>query len=596
MTASPNSGWDDALKVTGNRLTSIIMPAHNLGRSIAANIGKVVEVFSASGLNFEIVVVDDGSSDSTFREISTAAAANPAIICVRLEQNSGKGAALKKGFRSSRGDFIIFLDADLDLPPGQAKHFFTVMEQSGSDIVIGCKMHRHSRLSYPMHRRIMSRAYFVMVKLLMGLPLHDTQTGLKLFRRAALEAAFPRMLVKAFAFDLELLAIAYEAGFTISEAPVELTFQKRAYPFKATAVIRTAIDTLAIFYRIKVLHYYKSIPSATLPNPAPLVSVIIACPAWSSYLDECVQAITSQDYEPYEVLVLPDNPTGREWSDPRIREIPTGPIRPAEKRNKGILEANGSLCAFLDDDAFPMDDWMLNAVLPFCDPDAGAAGGPAVTPPGDPAMAQLGGKVFSNPLVSGNYRYRYAADRARQVEDFPSCNLIARTDLLRQIGGFRTDFWPGEDTYLCMEIVKKLGKKIFYDPRIMAGHHRRKLFLPHLRQIGRYALHRGFFARKFPATSRKISYAMPSLFVAGLLGGGLLSCVFAPVRQAYFTCVSLYLAVTLMFAADPNPVRWLIIWLGIISSHIVYGARFAAGLFSKQMPETVQFFDHPSQV
>ncbi len=572
------------------------MPAHNLANSIGGNIASVHNALAAQALPFEIIAVDDGSEDRTSSEISELCSSYPHLIHVALKVNSGKGAALKRGFERCSGDYVLFLDADLDLPIDQAGLFFEVMKEEQSDIVIGCKMHPDSDLSYPLHRRIMSRTYFALVKALIGLPIRDTQTGMKLFRREALETAFPRMLVKQFAFDLELLTIAHEFNFKVAEAPVTLVFQPKAYGFKLKSIARIVIDTLAIFYRAKVLKYYKSIPTAELPEKRPLVSIIVACPAASDYLSQCVAAVLAQTYAEFEILILPDAETEQDWKDARIRELPTGPIRPAEKRNLGIEAAKGELCAFLDDDAFPTEDWLNNAVLYFSDPDTAAVGGPAVTPPQDPPLAQVGGLVFANPLVSGGYRYRYAPGRVRLVEDYPSCNLIVRTDILRQLNGFRTDFWPGEDTFLCMDIVHKCKKKIFYDPRILAYHHRRKVLLPHLRQAGRYALHRGYFARKFPATSRKISYAIPSLFVAGLLFGGIASWLWEPLRLPYLFSVAFYLAVTFLFSFSFNPAYWLLTWVGIIGTHLVYGMRFIAGFCSKHMPETKALFDHPSEV
>jgi glycosyltransferase involved in cell wall biosynthesis len=587
--------WDAARELTADNMLSIVMPAHNLAKAIAGNIQTVHKTVSAEKVPFEIIAVDDGSDDSTSAEIDQLCADLPHLKHIRLRQNSGKGAALMRGFNASSGKYILFIDADLDLPPDQTGLFFQIMKEESSDIVIGCKMHQDSQLSYPLHRRIMSASYFALVKALIGLPIRDTQTGIKLFKREALESAFPRMLVKQFAFDLELLSIAHESGFKISEAPVTLDFQVRSYPFRIKAIVQIAIDTLAIFYRTKILRYYKSIPIVSMPSPLPLVSVIVACPASSDYLEECIEALLLQDYKDFEVLILPDAPTNKDWKDSRIHEIATGAIRPAEKRNMGIQHAKGSLCAFLDDDAFPMDDWLQNAVLHFSDTEVGATGGPAATPPNDPFMAQLSGHVFSNTLVSGGYRYRYTPGRVREVEDYPSCNLIVRTEILRELDGFRTDFWPGEDTYLCMDIVNRCKKKIIYDPRILACHHRRNLFLPHLRQVARYALHRGYFARKFPATSRKISYAMPSLFVLGLISGGSLAYLWPPIRTPYILSVSLYAAITFLFAIHRNPLAWILVWLGIMSTHVVYGIRFVVGLLSKQMPETVALFDHPSE-
>lgn len=595
MHSTVASDWKSARELTSEGKLSVIMPVHNLSEVIAANIKTVHETFLSRNVPFELIAVDDGSTDLSADVIERICAELDHAKLVRVRKNAGKGSALKQGFRASEGEYILFLDGDLDLPPQQTGLFFDIMKSSSADIVIGCKMHPESNLSYPLHRRIMSRIYFALVKLLVGLPVSDTQTGIKLFRRKALESAFPRMLVKQFAFDLELLSIAHESGFTIAEAPVMLKFQQRPYPFRLGAIWQIAIDTLAIFYRTRILRYYKSLPITSMPVPRPLVSIIIACPAASDYLTECLSAISAQDYDNLEVLVLPDEATGSDWHDARFREIPTGTKRPAEKRNLGIKEARGNICAFLDDDAFPADDWLHNAVVHFSDPAIGAVGGPAVTPTNDPMMAQLSGLVFSNTLVSGNYRYRYKPERVREVEDYPSCNLLVRTDILRDLNGFRTDFWPGEDTYLCMDIIKKCDKKIIYDPRILAFHHRRKLFLPHLRQVGRYALHRGYFARKFPATSRKISYAMPSLFVIGLISGGILASLWAPIRLPYIASVSAYAAITFLFAANINPVTWILTWLGIMCTHLVYGIRFVVGLCSKQMPETVALFDHPSE-
>ena len=587
--------WSAARTVAGGKLLSIVMPAYNLADRIAANIRIVHDVMSGSGLDFEIVAVDDGSRDDTSGAIRRLAAAMPRLKPVQLKVNAGKGAALKRGFQASKGDFVLFLDADLDLPVDQAAHFFSTMESARADIVIGCKMHPDSELRYPLHRRIMSRTYFALVKTLIGLPVRDTQTGIKLFRRAALDASFPRMLVKQYAFDLELLAIAHDFGFKIAEAPVRLDFQARSYPFSVKAIMRIAIDTLAIFYRTKILRYYKSIPLRSMPNPPPLISVIIACPAYSEYLEECIQAILLQTYGNFEVMILPDGVTGKAWPDARIKEIPTGAIRPAEKRNIGIREAKGEICAFLDDDAFPAEDWLQNAALYFSAAEVGAVGGPAVTPPNDPLLAQVSGNVFASPLVSGGYRYRYTAGRVREVEDFPSCNLIVKTSTVRDLNGFRTDFWPGEDTFLCMDIVHKSGRKIIYDPRILVYHHRRNVFLPHLRQVGRYALHRGYFARKFPATSRKLSYFVPSLFVAGVLSGAAASCFLPALRPAYIISMLIYGAIALLFSFSLSPVQWVLGWLGTMATHIVYGIRFVIGILSKQMPETVALFDHPSE-
>ena len=273
--------------------------------------------------------------------------------------------------------------------------------------------------------------------------------------------------------------------------------------------------------------------------------------------------------------------------------IPTGKVRPAEKRNIGIKAAKGEVVAFIDDDAYPDARWLENAVKYFGEPTIGALGGPGVTPPGDGFWAKCGGRVYENIFVSGNYRYRYLGGRVRKdIDDYPSCNLFVRKDVLEQIGGYRTDFWPGEDTLLCEDIVCKAKKRIVYDPWTLVYHHRRPLFAAHLRQLGRYGFHRGYFVKRFPVTSCKFSYFVPTLFVIYLLGlagffawrhfrgGGMLGPVAAVAASplmfyAFFTAVS-----TVSF----NPFRWIVTELGVFLSHVWYGVQFLRGLCASRAP------------
>ena len=236
---------------------------------------------------------------------------------------------------------------------------------------------------------------------------------------------------------------------------------------------------------------------------------------------------------------------------------------------------------------------MENAVKYFGEPTIGALGGPGVTPPGDGFWAKCGGRVYENIFVSGNYRYRYLGGRVRKdIDDYPSCNLFVRKDVLEQIGGYRTDFWPGEDTLLCEDIVCKAKKRIVYDPWTLVYHHRRPLFAAHLRQLGRYGFHRGYFVKRFPVTSCKFSYFVPTLFVVYLLGlagffgwrhfmgGGMLGPMAAVAASplmfyAFFTAVS-----TFSF----NPFRWIATELGVFLSHVWYGIQFLRGLCASRAP------------
>lgn len=238
-------------------MLSILMPAYNEAQSIARNVCETVETMRELAIPFEIVVVDDGSMDGTHHAALDALLAWPeSVRIVRYRYNEGKGNALICGTSYAKGDYVAFLDSDMDLHPEQLKEFIALMQSRNADVVIGSKFHPKSRVEYPRLRRIYSFFYYMMVRGLFGLPVRDTQTGIKLFRRAVLDRVLPRILVKRFAFDLELLANVHHFGYTIVEAPVEVNFQRVSSRLRFDAVWNVFVDTLAIFYRMRILRYY----------------------------------------------------------------------------------------------------------------------------------------------------------------------------------------------------------------------------------------------------------------------------------------------------------------------------------------------------
>ncbi|MBI5115669.1 glycosyltransferase family 2 protein [Candidatus Poribacteria bacterium] len=241
---------------------TVLMPAYQEGAGIYDNIGETLEILSESNRDFEIIVIDDGSSDNTYEEAVRFAGEDPRIRIIRNRTNIGKGSALREGFGKSAGDLVVFIDADLDLHPRQLQVFFEFMRREDADVVIGSKRHPQSRLYYPFHRKIVSAVYFFLVKLMFRLPIHDTQTGLKLFKRQVLETVFPQMLVKKFAFDLELLVLAHRHGFRIAEAPVVVDYRpnigrKIKRWVRPGDIYTTWWDTMAIFYRLYILRHYE---------------------------------------------------------------------------------------------------------------------------------------------------------------------------------------------------------------------------------------------------------------------------------------------------------------------------------------------------
>ncbi len=235
---------------------SIIMPAYNEANHIIFSIKETMRTFNEFGCDYEIVIIDDGSKDGTYEKIKEFAADHTNLCAKRNRVNFGKGRALKKAFRYTIGDYIVFLDADLDLHPEQVKVLFDAMRKYKADVVIGSKRHPESKVNYPLQRKIISSGYYYLVRSMFGLPIRDTQTGIKLFKRKVLEDAFPRVLIKRYAFDLELLVNAHHLGYKIVEAPIRLHFQRPFGRIRFIDIWHTWRDTLAIFYRMYILRYY----------------------------------------------------------------------------------------------------------------------------------------------------------------------------------------------------------------------------------------------------------------------------------------------------------------------------------------------------
>jgi glycosyltransferase involved in cell wall biosynthesis len=230
------------------------MPMYNEEVWAAKNILETDEYFMGKGFSYEIIVMDDGSKDSTYDSASKAKKEN--IKVFKMEKNEGKGAALREAFNRSSGDLVMFLDGDLDIHPKQFEALFEVMDKENADVVIGSKRHPQSVLNYPKRRKILSVGYFFIVKVLFGLPLRDTQTGIKIFKAEVLKKVFHRVLIKRYAFDLELLILAHHNRYKISEAPVVVDYKGKFGHITFNIIFKMLWDTLAIFYRLYILRYY----------------------------------------------------------------------------------------------------------------------------------------------------------------------------------------------------------------------------------------------------------------------------------------------------------------------------------------------------
>ncbi len=233
---------------------SVLMPVFNEELAVAANILETDDYFKKLGIEYEIIVIDDGSKDKTYEKVKGLN--NPRVMAYKLQINEGKGEALKEAFKKSTGDMVMLLDGDLDIHPRQFEVLFEVMKNQNADVVIGSKRHKDSVLNYPKNRRLMSAVYFFIVKLLFGLPLKDTQTGIKLFKAEVLKNTFHKVLIKRYAFDLELLVLAHHKGYKIAEAPVVVDYKGKFGHIKFKTIFNMVWDTLAVFYRLHIIKYY----------------------------------------------------------------------------------------------------------------------------------------------------------------------------------------------------------------------------------------------------------------------------------------------------------------------------------------------------
>lgn len=313
----------------------------------------------------------------------------------------------------------------------------------------------------------------------------------------------------------------------------------------------------------------------------PLVSIIIPCKEVDQYTRECIEGCKQLDYSKFEIVLLPDSSSDQ--SIDGVRVIDTGVVSPGVKRNIGVKKSSGTVCAFIDNDAYPRRDWLVNALKILEDPLIGGVGGPGLTPPADGFLQKAGGYVLSSFMV-GNLSSRYRTKSYFESDDIHSCNFVAKKSVIENAGGWNEKYWPGEDTLMCLAI-RKTSKKLIESSDVVVYHHRRSLFKPHLKQVSRFGEHRGFFVKKFPENSVKLTYFFPSILVCLLAVGLVLSAFIQVFKYILLFGLILYLLLSLVAAAlQVRNVKLLLsIWIGIIVTHLVYGSFFLSGLIKRDL-------------
>lgn len=233
---------------------SVILCAYNEGNVIEETIDRVDRVLLGNGWNYEIIVVDDGSLDDTKERAISYRDRNGGsyLKILSYHKNSGKGNAVKAGFEQAEGDFIVVIDSDLDVDPSHIPRYVEALKSS--DVAVASKWHRESHASMMLKRKFLSFGFNILSRLLAGIKLKDTQTGLKAFRRSILERMIPKLVVKRYAFDLELMAACNHCGFRITSLPVSIHVESI---IGLKDILRMALDLFRVAYRLRILKYYQ---------------------------------------------------------------------------------------------------------------------------------------------------------------------------------------------------------------------------------------------------------------------------------------------------------------------------------------------------
>lgn len=251
------------MKKDNKHFLSVVVPAYRQEKTIARDLKRIKSVLDKIRYTYSIIVVMDGMEDGTFKKAKKLQSSK--IKVFGYKKNRGKGYAIRYGMVRTKGDYVAFIDSGMEIDPNGLSMILEHMEWYDADIIVGSKRHPASQVSYPSSRKIVSSLYQLFVRVFTGLNVRDTQAGLKIFKREVLMDVLPRLMVKRYAFDLELLTVAYHLGYRrIYEAPIKLNYNFEDLThavslkefFSLNGLWYSLLDTLAIIYRLNILHYY----------------------------------------------------------------------------------------------------------------------------------------------------------------------------------------------------------------------------------------------------------------------------------------------------------------------------------------------------
>jgi glycosyltransferase involved in cell wall biosynthesis len=241
------------ISLRGSRI-SLIIPVFNQERKISYSIEKIKEAVESSFANYEVIIVNDGSTDNTLTILKEIAMTDDHVRLISYTPNRGKGYAVRQGVLESHGDAVIFLDGDLDISPDLIKDY--VERLSTSDLVIASKNHPESSVRIPRSRAILSRAFNLLIKVTIGIAQTDTQVGFKVGKGEVMRKIFENVSINRYAFDVELLAIASILDLKVREMPVIMKIDRK---FKIKEIVNMFLDVTRIWYKYRITHRYQNI-------------------------------------------------------------------------------------------------------------------------------------------------------------------------------------------------------------------------------------------------------------------------------------------------------------------------------------------------
>jgi len=532
------------------------VPVYNGGEEIVENL-RVIRRAAADGLpgeDLELMVVSDGSIDDTAEHL--LAARSSGIRVIHYDRNLGKGYAVKAGALAAHGEWIALVDADLDLDPVSIPTYLDVARAEGLDFAIGSKRHPESEVSYPRSRRVASWCYQQLNRVLFRLDVRDTQVGLKVFSRRVADEVLPLLLVKRYAFDLELLAVATALGHgRIRELPVRLEYRFTGSGVRSAAVLRALWDTAAIFYRLRILRTYE--------RKRRLLSGAVAAPREELPLVGLLGHAAAADALDY----------------PRLEILRDG------DRADAARSARGDLLAVLTPGARPAGNWVTAAVPFFGDPDVAAVVAPTVAPLRAALRERAAAAVLESRLGGGSRRSRYFPGNVRVVTDEPAASVVVRR------ADYLSALEAGVDDEQLVAWLTEHGRRTIYTPDTSVSAAPPPLVGPHLRATLRHARARGAAARRTRGASMSLATALSLAPAAvGVLGGALLL-TGGPVRAVGEVLVLAY-AAALILSAVHAAARFRSVAVGVlhppavIGSQAVYLCGFGAGLMRRNEKRT----------